>query len=68
LANRTTTFHDGRAIFVSTPTVKHGRIDSLYAGSDQRRYHLTCPTCGRPTGSPGTTPPTDASCTTSTTR
>lgn len=47
LVNRTTTFHDGLAIFVSTPTLKGGRIDTLYRRSDQRRYHLTCPACGR---------------------
>jgi phage terminase large subunit GpA-like protein len=47
LANRTTSFHDGRALFVSTPTMKRGRIDSLYAGSDQRRFHVTCPNCRR---------------------
>lgn len=47
LENRTTSFHDGRALFVSTPTLKGGRIDTLYARSDQRRYHVTCPSCGR---------------------
>lgn len=47
LVNRTTTFHDGLAIFVSTPTLKGGRIDSLYQASDQRRYFVTCPRCSR---------------------
>lgn len=47
LANRVRTFHDGRVVFISTPTVKGGRIDSLYTRSDQRRYLLTCPSCGR---------------------
>jgi phage terminase large subunit GpA-like protein len=45
LANRVRTFHDGRCVFISTPTVKGGRIDSLYARSDRRRYCLTCPAC-----------------------
>ena len=45
LANRVRTFHDGRCVFISTPTVKGGRIDSLYTRSDQRRYHVTCPHC-----------------------
>lgn len=47
LSNRTTTFHDRLTLFVSTPTLKGGRIDSLYTRSDQRRFHVTCPTCGR---------------------
>lgn len=47
LHNRTTSFYDGRSIYVSTPTIKGGRIDALYARSDQRRYFLTCPDCGR---------------------
>lgn len=47
LVNRTRTFHDGRVVFVSTPTVRGGRIDALYTRSDQRRYLLTCPDCGR---------------------
>lgn len=47
LVNRTTTFHDRLACFVSTPTLAGGRIDSLYARSDRRRFHVTCPQCGR---------------------
>lgn len=47
LVNRVTTFHDGLAIFVSTPTLKGGRIDTLYQASDRRRYFVTCPRCGR---------------------
>ena len=47
LVNRTTTFHDRLAIFVSTPTLKGGRIDTLWSQSDQRRYHVACPGCGR---------------------
>ena len=32
---------------VSTPTLKGGRIDTLFQRSDQRRYFLQCPACGR---------------------
>lgn len=46
LMNRVRTFHDGCAVFVSTPTLKGGRIDTLYQRSDQRRYHVACPACG----------------------
>lgn len=46
LVNRLETFDDGVAIFCSTPTLKDGRIDTLYKRSDQRRYFLTCPACG----------------------
>lgn len=47
LMDRTTTFHDALGLFVSTPTLKHGRIDTLYARSDQRRFHVECPGCGQ---------------------
>jgi len=49
LANRTISFEDlgPLVIFVSTPTLKYGRIDTLYERSDQRRYHVACPACGR---------------------
>lgn len=47
LAPRTATFHDGLVVMVSTPTLKGGRIDTLFQMGDQRRYHLTCPSCGR---------------------
>jgi phage terminase large subunit GpA-like protein len=47
LVNRTTSFHDRLAIFVSTPTLKGGRIDTLYERSDRRRFHVACPACGR---------------------
>jgi len=47
LVNRVRTFHDGRVVFVSTPTFTGGRIDSLFRRSDQRRYLLTCPRCQR---------------------
>ncbi len=47
LVNRTTTFHDALVLFVSTPTLKNGRIDTLYSRSDQRRFFVACPNCGR---------------------
>jgi len=47
LVNRTTSFYDSLCIFVSTPTLKGGRIDTLFSRSDQRRYFLSCPGCGR---------------------
>lgn len=47
LVNRTTTFHDALTIFLSTPTLKGGRIDTLYTRSDQRQYVVACPACGR---------------------
>jgi phage terminase large subunit GpA-like protein len=47
LRNRTRTFHDALVLFVSTPTLKGGRIDTLYERSDQRRYVVPCPVCGR---------------------
>ncbi len=46
LDERTRTFLDGLTIYCSTPTLKKGRIDTLYERSDQRRYMLTCPSCG----------------------
>ncbi len=46
LINRTTSYHDGVTIFVSTPVLAGGRIESLYQQSDQRRYVLPCPACG----------------------
>lgn len=46
LADRVTAWDDGLQIFVSTPTLKHGRIDTLYERSDQRKYHVECPACG----------------------
>lgn len=47
LVKRITTFHDGIVIMVSTPTLKGGRIDTLYDASDQRQYVLVCPRCRR---------------------
>jgi phage terminase large subunit GpA-like protein len=49
LRNRTLSFHDGLTIFISTPTVQHGRIDSLFARSDQRRWVVPCQACGHAT-------------------
>jgi phage terminase large subunit GpA-like protein len=47
LVNRTTSFYDGLIFLVSTPTLKGGRIDTLYQRSDRRRYFVACPGCGR---------------------
>lgn len=47
LKNRTETYVDALHLFVSTPTLKGGRIDTLYERSDQRRYFVECPRCGR---------------------
>jgi phage terminase large subunit GpA-like protein len=47
LLDRTRTFA-GEALhfFVSTPTLKRGRIDTLFERSDRRRFHVECPGCG----------------------
>lgn len=45
LVNRTTTFYDALTLFVSTPTLKGGRIDTLYQRSDQRQYFVSCARC-----------------------
>lgn len=47
LKNRTESYLDPIVIFVSTPTLKGGRIDTLYERSDQRKFFLQCPNCGR---------------------
>jgi phage terminase large subunit GpA-like protein len=47
LMQRTKTFFDALVLFVSTPTLKGGRIDTLYERSDQRQYFVSCPHCGR---------------------
>lgn len=49
LANRTTSFYDGLVVFISTPLLVDGLIDAQFKLTDQRRYHLTCPTCGHVT-------------------
>lgn len=46
LINRTDTYYDGIVWFVSTPTLKDGRIDTLYRRSDQRRWFVECEDCG----------------------
>ena len=47
LANRVTTFHDGFSVWVSTPVLSGGRIETLWAIGDRRRYFLPCLACGR---------------------
>jgi len=43
---RTTTFHNRKKIYTSTPTVKGAsRIEDAYDKSDMRRYHIPCPHC-----------------------
>jgi phage terminase large subunit GpA-like protein len=42
---RARNFWNRKFIWTSTPTIKGGRIDKLYEGSDQRRYHVPCPHC-----------------------
>jgi phage terminase large subunit GpA-like protein len=43
---RTTTFHNRKMIFVSTPTVKgHSEIEKLYEDSTQERLYFMCPSC-----------------------
>ncbi len=44
---RSETFWNRKLIVGSTPTrAGASRIDSLWEGSDQRRYHVPCPHCG----------------------
>lgn len=44
---RTESFWNRKIILGSTPTVKGvSRIEKAWAESDQRRYHVSCPTCG----------------------
>lgn len=47
LGKRTETFDNGLEIYVSTPTLKYGRIDTLFTRGDQRRFHVECPRCHR---------------------
>lgn len=47
LKNRTESYVDALHLFVSTPTLKGGRIDTLYERSDQRKFFVECPQCGR---------------------
>ncbi len=48
LAGRTSAFPATyRRMYISTPTIKGAsRIDTRYAASDRRRYHVPCPHCG----------------------
>ena len=49
-AKRTTTFHNRKKMYTSTPTVKGAsRIEDAYDKSDMRRYYLPCPHCGTKT-------------------
>ena len=47
LTNRTTAFFDGLTVFLSTPLLADGPIDSQFKVTDRRRYFLTCPACSR---------------------
>lgn len=43
---RTTTFHNKKMVFVSTPTVKgKSKIEKLYEDSTQEKLHFMCPSC-----------------------
>jgi phage terminase large subunit GpA-like protein len=45
---RTTTFWNRKIILTSTPTIKGAsRIETAYEASDQRRYYVPCPECGK---------------------
>lgn len=45
---RTTTFARRKILLTSTPTVKDfSRIEAEYNRSDQRRYFVPCPSCGK---------------------
>jgi phage terminase large subunit GpA-like protein len=44
---RTATFWNRKILAVSTPTIKGiSRIESAFAETDQRRFHIPCPRCG----------------------
>ncbi len=44
---RSTTFWNSKLLMGSTPTIKgESRIESAFAGSDQRYFHVPCPHCG----------------------
>lgn len=47
IAMRTTAWPRPVSWFVSTPVLAGGRIESLYAAGDRRRWHCTCPQCKR---------------------
>jgi phage terminase large subunit GpA-like protein len=43
---RTTAWPDALCIFLSTPVLANGRIETLYRDSDRRKWFVTCPRCG----------------------
>ena len=44
---RTTTFWNRKVFITSTPTIKSiSRIETAFEESDQRYYHVPCPSCG----------------------
>lgn len=43
---RTTTYRDGVVLCVGTPEDEGVGVERQYALSDQRRYHVPCPSCG----------------------
>lgn len=46
---RTTTFHNRKHVFVSTPLKEEtSRINKLYQDSTRERWHLPCPACSEP--------------------
>jgi len=47
LQNRVTSYYDGIVMYVSTPVLRGGRIETIYSQSDQRRFFLQCPACSR---------------------
>lgn len=47
LEKRTEMWDESLVVAVSTPNLKGGRIDTLFARGDQRQFHVRCPTCGR---------------------
>jgi phage terminase large subunit GpA-like protein len=45
---RTRTFARRKVLMVSTPTIMgRSRIEDAYSQTDQRRYHVPCPDCGK---------------------
>ncbi len=47
IENRQRTYSRAKSYFISTPTIAgRCRISLQYSRSDQRRYHVPCPSCG----------------------
>jgi phage terminase large subunit GpA-like protein len=45
---RTTTFWNRKIVMTSTPTIKGmSRIEAAFEATDQQRYHVPCPDCGK---------------------